>query len=330
MMVARRKFPLRVYPSKRFGFRLRRACLRARRRPFVMSLRSLFSRRRKAEAIPEDIGRELETIGQWSPPAADSSSPVSVHVVTGEREWPAAAWALASWCCFTECEWPILIHDDGTLTERAATQLRASFPAARLIPRIEADAALQPLLMAFPFCESFRAQHASALRVLDLPHFAAGERFIALAPDVLFFRHPREIMDWVQTGELSSWLLADHEAASGVSTADARDELGIDPWPHASDAIALLQRTSLDLDFLDTVLARTSLLSRDAALVATTLNVLGASRGRGGRLPATYEVAHQSPPAADIVARHYQPAGWRRYHEDARTLVRPHLFATLD
>jgi len=296
-----------------------------------MSLRSFFTRRRRSEeAIPPEIGRELETIQQWKPPATDSGSSVSVHVVTGERDWPAAAWALASWCCFTEADWPIVFHDDGTLTDRAAAQLRASFPAARIIRRPEADAALQPLVMAFPFCESFRSQHTSALRVLDLPHFAAGERFIALAPDVLFFRHPREIVDWVQSGECSCWLLADEEATSGVSRGDARDELGVDLRAHASDAIALLHRSTLDLDFLDTVLARTSLLRRDPDRVATTLNVLGASRSRGGLLPPTYEVATQTKPGEQVVARHYQPAGWRRYHEDARTLVRPHLFAATD
>lgn len=296
-----------------------------------MSLRSLFSRRpRKEEAIPQDIERELASIAEWKVPVADSGSAVSVHVVTGERDWPAAAWALASWCCFTEAEWPLLIHDDGTLSDRGATQLLASFPAARIIRRAEADAALQPVVMAYPFCESFRAQHASALRVLDLPHFAAGERFIALAPDVLFFRHPREIMDWVQSGEFSCWLLADAEAKPGVSRADARDELGIDLRAQASDAIALLTRASLDLDFLDTALARTSLLRHGPAEVATTLSVLGASRGPGGLLPETYEVASQARPGEGVIARHYEPAGWRRYHEDARVLVRPHLFATTD
>ncbi len=296
-----------------------------------MSLRSWFTRRRlRKEAIPQEIGRDLETIGHWNPPRTDSGSPVSVHVVTGERDWPAAAWALASWCCFTEADWHIFIHDDGTLSDRAAAQLRASFPAARIIRRPEADAALQPLLMAFPFCDSFRSEHEAALRVLDLPHFAPGERFIALAPDVLFFRHPREIVDWVQSGELTAWLLTDPDATSGVSRSDASDELGIQLRARASDAIALLMRSSLDLDFIDTVLARTSLLRRDPHLVSTTLNVLGASRGPGGLLPATYEVATQTKPGEDIVARHYQPAGWRRYHEDARTLVRPHLFATTD
>jgi len=296
-----------------------------------MSLRSFFTRRsRTPEAIPPDIGRELETIDQWKPTPNDSGASVSVHVLTGERDWPAAAWALASWCCFTESDWPILIHDDGTLTDRAATQLHRSFPAARLIRRAEADAALQPVIMAFPFCESFRRQHTSALRVLDLPYFATGKRFIALAPDVLFFRHPREIMDWVQGGDSTSRLLADAGATAGVSRTDARDELGIELIKHASDAIALLDRSSLDLDFLDTVLARTSLLRRVPQQVATTLNVLAASRSHGSLLPATYEVATQARPSEEVVARHYQPAGWRRYHEDARTLVRPHLFAITD
>jgi hypothetical protein len=115
-----------------------------------------------------------------------------------------------------------------------------------------------------------------------------------------------------------------------VSRTDARDELGVELRDKASDAIALLCRASLDLDFLDTVLARTSLLRRDADQVATTLNVLAASRGHGGLLPKTYEIAGQSKPSESVVARHYQPAGWRRYHEDARTLVRPHLFAATD
>lgn len=335
MKVSRSLIPDFAHPRESQRLHRFRPCLRLRGLVWVIIcavMSSLWPFQRSGagnEKLTAEVERALTEIEMWEGNAgAVSGSDVSVHVVAGNGNWHAAAWMLASWSHFTESGWPIVVHDDGTLPAEAADVLRRLFATLRMITRPEADAALQPVLRAFPFCESLRENHAGALRVLDVPHFAVAERFIVLDTEVLFLRHPREMIDWVAGGGGTCRLLADRESECSVTREEAHDELGVEPWPQATPGMALLTRSALDLDFLDTVLARTSLLRREAAEVAATLTILGASRGSGGLLSAEYGPAPLRRTEDAAVARHYGRAGWTRFAEDARALVRPHLFAS--
>src|SRR5260221_2335410 len=155
-------------------------------------LRSLFSRAPRPAA--SSVRAELGSIDGWVCPFTGSPrQPASVHVVVGGRTWRSAAWMLASWFHFTERAWKAIIHDDGTLTDEAESALQRIFPAARIIRRKEADAALQPVLGAFPFAETLRADDPQALQILYARHCSDAEKFFVFSCDVLFFNYPREM-----------------------------------------------------------------------------------------------------------------------------------------
>src|SRR5947209_12536580 len=77
--------------------------------------------------------KTLPRIREWKAPFwSDKIKPVPVHVLTGKNDWELAAWMLASWFYFSEAAWPIVIHDDGTLTGTAAAVFNAMFPEVRV------------------------------------------------------------------------------------------------------------------------------------------------------------------------------------------------------
>lgn len=238
---------------------------------------------------------------------------------------------LASWIHFSERPWQVVVHDAGTLPEEAMERLRILFPTARVIGRKEADAALAPVLLAYPFCETLRSDDPSALRIFDASHFCVGDRFIVFDSDVLFFRYPREIVDWVEGRSQATWFAEGLEETSLVKASEARDELGVKIWPRVDTGISLIHKSALDLDFFDTVLAQTSILRGSLENATRTLTMLGAARvGKGGLLPRTYEVSLARTAAAEAISRRYSAGARERYYDDGLERVAAHLFAPED
>lgn len=239
----------------------------------------------------------------WSEPAAT----VPIHVLTGANDWRLCAWMLASFFHSTGLAWPVVIHDDGTLGEEARSALRELHPHAEIIARAEADAELSRVLRAFPFCEDYRRAHPLALKIFDVPHFARGERFLLIDSDVLFFQHPREIVEWAAVPERDEcWFNEDVKESALLTAGEAREDLDVKLWSRVNSGLCLLSRAAVDLDFCDRALATTSILRGPIWRVEQTLFALCASRhGRGGVLPRIYEVSLKRRASADAVARHY-------------------------
>ncbi len=259
--------------------------------------------------------RTLPKIQKWKAPFWDEKpQSIAVHVLTGKDDWQLAAWMLASWFYFSECTWPIVIHDDGTLPQDAAKTFLAMFPQVRLIPRKEADAALETVLKPFPFCYEYRGMHPLALKVFDVPHFATGSHYMVFDSDLLFFTYPREILDWVQAHPPECWFNADVADATLISAKEAEDELEVKLWPRVNTGLCLIHRPAIDFDFCDRALAQTSILRGHIWRIEQTLYALCASRhGKGGLLSHHYEVSLRRRSAPGTVARHYVGAVRNRF-----------------
>lgn len=276
--------------------------------------------------------RTLPQIEQWYWPFwGEEPATIPVHVLTGEKDWRLAAWMLASFFHFTEMAWPVVIHDDGTLPEDGRATLESLFNGARIIRRSEADEEMKRVLRAYPFCEDYRNAHPLALKIFDMPHFEKGDRFLMIDSDVLFFNHPREIIDWANAPAKNKdcWFNEDVQESSLITAAEAREELDVKLWARVNSGIAAIYKPAIDLDFCDRVLATTSILRGQVWRVEQTLFALCASRGgRGGLLPNNYEVSLRRRASPEAIARHYVGAvrdrfygeGLKRLHEELLTL----------
>ena len=262
--------------------------------------------------------KTLPRIDSWQWPYwGENSHAIPVHVVVGQDDWRMAAWMLASWFCATDQGWPIVMHDDGTLSGEACETLRELFGTHLIIvSRKEADPAMDVLLKAFPFCEEYRRTDTRALKVFDIPQFTGGDRCIVLEPDVLFFQKPVEILTWAGLETEQCWFCEDAVESSIITVAEARDELGVKLWRRVDTGICLLWKKAVDLDFVDRALAQTSVLKGAPDRIASTLLALCASQhNAGGLLPKSYEVSPRRNAASDAVSRRYSGA------------VRPRFFA---
>jgi hypothetical protein len=213
---------------------------------------------------------------------------------------------LATWFETSEHSWAIVIHDDGTLPDEGRALFKKLFVHARIVSRSEADAALEKALRAYPFCQGFRRNDPSALRLFDASHYTGGRHYIQFDPGLLFFSHPREVLEWVDETRDECWFQKDVRERSLLTAADARDELDIKFWGRVNSAFSLIYKPAIDLDLCDRALAQTSLLRGDAGLVEQTLTMLCAARhGKGGLLPERYSVSETQIDSEDAVSRFY-------------------------
>jgi hypothetical protein len=270
----------------------------------------------------------LQRIQEWSWPFTDEApKAVPVHVLAGRYTWRPAAWMAASWFEASEYSWPIVVHDDGTMPEEGRALFKKLFAHARIIPRPEADAALEKALRAYPFCQGFRRNDSSALRLFDASHYTEGDHYLQLDPSLLFFSHPREVLHWADETPDECWFQKDVRERSLLTAADARDELEIKIWGRVNSHLGLIYKPAIDLDLCDRALAQTSLLRGDAGLVEQTLTMLCAARhGKGGLLPERYSVSETRIEAEDAVSRYYLGARRERCYAEGLKLVRDLLF----
>jgi hypothetical protein len=289
----------------------------------------LFSRdfKRGWEAAYHDY-KTLPRIEDWSWPfATEPPMDAPVHVLTGAQDWRLAAWMLASWFEASERNWAVDIHDDGTLPKQAQDRLLRLFPHARIITRAEADAAMSRALRAFPFCWEYRQMHPLGLKIFDVPHFSEGTRFLLFDSDVLFFRHPREILDWVVEGRDECWFNEDITDATLLTAAEAKEDFGIRLWQRVNSGLCLIHKPAINYDLIDRVLAQTSVMRGKVWRIEQTLYALCASmHGKGGLLPRRYEVSLHKHAAEDAVARHYVGAVRDRFFAEGIKRLRDQLF----
>ena len=273
----------------------------------------------------------LPQIEQWYWPFwGEVPASVPVHVLTGDKDWRLAAWMLASFFHFSEMAWPVVIHDDGTLPDEGRATLESLFHGCRLIRRDEADEVMNRSLRPYPFCHNFRNDHPLALKIFDMPQFAEGDRFLVIDSDVLFFNHPREIVEWSNSPATSKecWFNEDVQESSLITAAEAREELGVKLWPRVNSGLAALYKPCIDLDFCDRALATTSILSGQVWRVEQTLFALCASRnGKGGLLPKNYEVSLKRRASPEAIARHYVGAVRDRFYGEGLKRLREQLLA---
>jgi hypothetical protein len=278
---------------------------------FMRSLNRLFRQlfrdfRRGGVAAYHDY-KIKPRIAEWAWPYwADAPQPVPVHIIMGEHDWQQGAWTLASFFHWTEHTWKIAIHDDGTLSDQACSDLEALFPRAHLIRRSDANASVGRHFSAFPLCHEYRSLDRNALKIFDAHYFSQSLRYILLDTSVLFFKYPREIMDWVTSCASECWLTESPAEQSLISTAVAKTELQISLWPRAHAGICLLTKAAVDFNFCELMLCRSNLRKNTSPKVHHTLLALCASRhGKGGLLPAQYQHSTKEQKDTECTARIY-------------------------
>jgi hypothetical protein len=237
----------------------------------------------------------------------EDRSGVSVHMVVGHSMLSMGLLALRSWEFHTQRRWRLVIHEDGSFNSADRTDLKKHFPEAQLIERAAADEQVQAALRDFPSCRNHRANHNWFLKVFDTRHFAPGERYIILDSDIVFFRRPARVLEWVDNPSDQMWIMEDEREKYSHARADIEKAMDVRMVGRGNSGLDLMNKRGADLALADKFLAACSANARQYEFLEQTIFSLWVSAWRnGGLLPSDeYEISWNNFRGSRAVCRHY-------------------------
>ena len=147
-----------------------------------------------------EVGRrQMKAAALNLPPLPPTGGPpLELHLLTGRRFWYQTAFCLWSLARQTDRLLAPVIYDDGTLCEECRAPLQRLFPAARLVSRGEIHRRLDEHLPVakYPALRE-RWLNYPNIRKLTEPHLGRTGWKLVLDSDLLFFRRPQFLLDWL-------------------------------------------------------------------------------------------------------------------------------------
>jgi hypothetical protein len=125
---------------------------------------------------------------------------VRVHYLTGERFWHQTAFCAWTLSKYGKVNVVPVLHDDGTLDEDVVRRLRRTFPKIEVKWQVEAEQVLDRLLprAQFPNLRGRRDVYPNLKKLTDVHVGETGWKLV-LDSDMLFFRAPTELLDWLRS-----------------------------------------------------------------------------------------------------------------------------------
>jgi lipopolysaccharide biosynthesis glycosyltransferase len=134
----------------------------------------------------------------------DNNSKFEVHMLTCEKDALNAIWALKTFYFYSGLRPRLVIHDDGTLTEENKRNFTEHFEGSEIISRKKADMDMKKYLMRYPSCSRFRLGEdfdTTSLKLFDPLFYSKAKSILLLDSDILFFKKPIEIIDYINNEE---------------------------------------------------------------------------------------------------------------------------------
>ncbi|MFH1402765.1 MAG: hypothetical protein ABIH11_00675 [Candidatus Altiarchaeota archaeon] len=118
-----------------------------------------------------------------------------VHTLICHKHVNVGLKCLDSLLRFSQDPLKLVIHDDGTLTDKDAEEVKSKLDNAMLIRRDEADEKVKPMLANHPHCMKLREVNPLSLKLMDGPLLSNGD-YAYCDADVLFTRPFTGLFKW--------------------------------------------------------------------------------------------------------------------------------------
>jgi hypothetical protein len=141
--------------------------------------------------------RSTQGIYNTPPTPCDPVAACTIHTMLGQAELLMYLVAIKSFLRFGPAA-RVAAHSDGSLTGVDENYLRVHVPGIRVVTAKEADERAKNELN--PFLSEWRARDASWRRVIDTELWCETPRRMIIDSDILTFRRPDAVLDWIAGG----------------------------------------------------------------------------------------------------------------------------------
>lgn len=149
-------------------------------------------------SLERDRAEMEQAAASLHPPPPASGAPLELHLLTGARFWYQTAFCLVSLATHARRPLHPIIYDDGSLSPRFRDSLLRLCPLARIVGVAEQVGRLEKLLPAAQF-PTLRERWSAYphIRKIIAPHLGSNGWKLVLDSDLLFFRRPDLLIDWL-------------------------------------------------------------------------------------------------------------------------------------
>ena len=239
-----------------------------------------------------------------------------MHILLGKRHVGMSLWAIKSVLHWAGKAYTVVLHDDGSLTDEHVKIINQHLVNAKVIRRADADALMAEKLVGCPNAYGYRFSRLGSanpngkasvfsLKLLDFSLLSNARKILVLDSDVLFFKRPDAIIDWVNDPADIDCLYC---FELYVPIRNARNKIirfeqkPVVPLGFNSGLICF-ERSAFDLAALDEWLGINGELAETVyTFEQRAYNHLVKSSGKHRPLPETYSFNYNRP---DSVATHF-------------------------
>lgn len=232
--------------------------------------------------------------------------PVSLHMVVGKEMSLLGMLGLRSLEWHSGCSWAPFIHDDGTLDASDIASWKSNFPDSTVIPKAQSDKDLGMALETFPACRENRLRHHWFHKVFDTRHYAPHAHYIVIDSDILFFRRPQLVMDWLNGASGQFYVMKDTQEKYSHPRNVIEEALGIKMMEKVNSGLDLIPKVQFPLELAERFLASCASSAVHYEFLEQTIFAIMASHATEGRqLPREYEISWNRIRRRGSVCRHY-------------------------
>lgn len=202
--------------------------------------------------------RMIEAAARVSiPPAPKDTPEAEVHFLTGSRFWYQTVFCAASLAHHGPVRPVCHIHDDGSIDRDVAARLRGALGAATVIhTHGETLSRLDELLpeSRFPHLRERHRNYPNIRKLID-PHIGSSGWKCVLDSDMLFFRHPAFLIEWLGSADRPCHMV-DCETSYGYPVRTLTDLCGSPVAERVNVGICGLNSALIDWDRVERWCAR--------------------------------------------------------------------------
>jgi hypothetical protein len=240
-----------------------------------------------------------------------------IHTLLGHKHVGMVLWAVKSFLHYAGRRFTVVLHDDGSLTESDIKVLNEHLINAKIVGKSTADKLIEDRIMGLPNCREYRFtsketsdhrgnkydMHIFSVPLFDFNLVSNATKILILDADVLFFKEPREIIEWAKDAEDRNSL---YSVEGYIPRRNSRNEI-IDyerKIPRPTDANAGLlcfDKRAFSLDLLEKWIG-VNKINTDATFGQAAYNHLIKAKGGSAPLPDTYSFNYTDE---NVIATHF-------------------------
>jgi hypothetical protein len=201
----------------------------------------------------ERARHEMIAAAQVLPPltARDGQDTVEIAFLSGERFWWQTLFCVVSLQTHSPARIMPVVYDDGTFNEGSWSAFSRVVPWARLVTsaQIEAGLDLHLPFSRFPALRSRRLSYPHLRKLTDI-HTGRSGWLAVLDSDMLFFRPPKALLDWLAAPDRPCCLV-EGISAYGYSTGLMRELARGEPPARVNVGVCGLRSDAIDWERLE-------------------------------------------------------------------------------